>query len=276
MITTDYPADLVINSIPLDDIEPAPDNPRSDLGDLTGLRESIAENGVIEPLIVTPHGDGYRIVAGHRRYAALCEDEHETAPCIIREMTTIDRISVMAVENMQRADLTPLDEARAFQQLADLGLSQRAIAERVGVSQAHVSRRLKLGRLPDKARTLLERNVLTIRQAETLADLPDGDIDDVVALVNAPDTLDYTLPDWTVDQAIKKLATDRKHADALATGEASGLARLDRQPYKGAGTHEPCSRTQATHWYLGHDTTTIVWAREAERNARDEFPLVKV
>lgn len=247
-------------------LDPDPTNPRTDLGDLTGLIESIQQNGIIEPPIVTADGDGrYIIVAGHRRTAAALAAGLTSTLCIVRPHTLAERASVHLVENLHREGLTPLDEAAAYQQLADLGLSQRQIADKVGVSQPHVNRRLKLDRLPQAGRDLLVAGRITVRQAETLVDLPDGDIDQVVETVaGRASNYEGQVPDWTVGDAIKKLDTARKHAVALGEGEGSGLVQLQRQPYAGAGDFEPCAKRVATHWYLGVDGVKVLWAKARE------------
>lgn len=258
-----------VQELPIEALVPADDNPRTALGDLDGLVASVQTAGVIEPIVVTANGPhGYTIVAGHRRHAAATAAGLATVPCVHRAFsTTAERQEVMAIENLQREDLSPLDEARAFQMLADLGHSQRTIAERIGVSQPHISRRLKLGRLPDAGRRLLTDGRITIRQAEQLADLPDADIDDVANLV-ADRTGDGPLQDWVVSDAITKVERRRKHDKAEQTGLASGLKRLTQRPWEGAGTHRPCGKKEATHWYLGDHEATIVWARTAKADAK--------
>lgn len=154
---------------------PAKDNPRQALGDVDELAASMKSVGILEPLVVTPNGaaDKYTIVCGHRRHAAAKKAKLAEVPCIVRELDDAGRREAMAVENLQRQDLTPLDEARAFQQLVDLGYSQRKIAERVGVGQPHISKRLKLLTLPEDAQKALVAEKITIETALELTKLAD-------------------------------------------------------------------------------------------------------
>ncbi len=267
--------DETVTDIALDDLHPADDNPRSDLGDLTGLADSIRSNGIIEPLIAIERavGGGYTIVAGHRRHAAARLAERATAPVIVRTMTNEQRLEVMLIENLQRAELRPLDETRGFQWLNDLGHSQREIAERVGCSQSHVSKRLLLGNLPDAAAELLISGRLTINMAEQLAGLDADDIDEVTATIATYRATDGgELPAWAVTNAIDALSRARKHAAAEKLGAASKLKRLKVKPYEYGGDHRPCKKSVATHWYLGDNDTTVVWAQTAaaEQKTREE------
>lgn len=163
-----------IRQLPLTQLFDSDDNPRNDLGPLDELAASIVAVGIIQPLVVAANGPhGYRIVAGHRRAAAAQVAGLDTVPCIHRGFRSdAERQEVMLVENLQRQDLSPLDEARGFQALADLGHSQRQIAERVGCNQSHVSRRLALLELDDEQVQALERGEVTVRAAEQTARPP--------------------------------------------------------------------------------------------------------
>lgn len=265
MITTD-----TVDQVWLDDLHPNPLNPRGEIGPLDDLIASITAVGIIQPLTVADDGEGgWTILAGHRRHAAL-QAMCWTDPVpvhVVDARTAEQRTEIAIIENLQRVDLSPLDEARAFQALVDLGHSQRKIAERVGVSQGHVSKRLALNVLPDRARAMLTDGVMTIRHAEELARVDEADIDEVVALLDVG-RCGQELRDWNIADAIRKLATQRKYAEAEKVGLASGKKRLATRPWDGAGGHRPCSKTDATHWYLGDGTTSIVWARTSKADAK--------
>lgn len=148
---------LTFAEIPVDQIVPSPVNPRGDdMGDLEGLKASIAADGIIQPLAVeqcdgdhTGNGGCYRIVAGQRRWTAAKELGLAAVPCVVRQAVDDDhRLELMLIENLQREDVNPMGEARAFRALEQLGLSQRTIAARVGCSQSHISKRLTLLELP--------------------------------------------------------------------------------------------------------------------------------
>lgn len=157
--------------IELSRLRPAPDNVRRSVGDVGGLAESISAVGILEPLIVVPIDgtEDFLIVAGARRRAAAEKAGLEVVPCIVRtDLTDGARIEAMLVENLQRQDLTPLEEAEGYQRLVDLGLSQRNIAEKVGCKQPHVSKRLALLELPPSARNALDAGSINVAGATAL------------------------------------------------------------------------------------------------------------
>lgn len=276
-----------LQHLALDVVYPAVDNPRTDLGDLTGLAASIAAVGVLEPILVrlsprltgdSGHIADYQIVAGHRRHAAAKLAGLDTIPCLVRSFTEQARIEAMVIENLQRQDLSPFDEARGLTQLVGVGLSQRDIAERVGCSQSHVSKRLSLAAMPAVAEELFVKESMTIAQVEELAKVPETDLphvlDDILREVaRAKDSL---LPHWAIGSAIDGLKKKRKHDEAEQVGVASGLKRITDRPYDSpGGTHRVCKKADATHWYLYDRDTAIVWARtQAAHNKANPQPDV--
>lgn len=163
--------------IPRDRLRPHPDNPRKDLGDLTELADSIREHGVRQNLLVVPDPDepgAYRIVIGHRRDAASGVAGNVVAlPGVIDEsLTPAEQLELMLVENLQRVDLTPVEEADGYQGLLDLGYTETRIAERTGRSRSTVRARLKVGALPEKARKAVHGGKVTLDDALAIANLP--------------------------------------------------------------------------------------------------------
>lgn len=142
-------AEQVID-IPIGQLQPHPDNPRKDLGDLTELADSIKANGILQNLTVVPvslyskKNDSYLIVIGHRRYAAARLAGLTTVPCVVRVMDKQTQVRTMLMENIQRADLTAYEQAQGFQMMLDLGDSVEEIAQKSGFSQSTVRRRVKL------------------------------------------------------------------------------------------------------------------------------------
>ena len=182
--------------IPVSWIEPHPDNPRKDLGDLTELTESIRHNGIYQNLTVVPktepiktsadetmaeisineekdprlkefkqkekdHGrrlpGGYVVIIGHRRLAAAKKAGLTRVPCAIAYMSMQKQIETMILENMQRADLTIYEQVKGFQQLLDLGDSVEGIAKKTGFTEKTIRRRTEIGRLdPDKLERIMK------------------------------------------------------------------------------------------------------------------------
>ena len=145
--------------LPRELLHPHPDNPRKDLGDLTELKESIKAHGVMQNLTVVPDdddGDGYKILIGHRRFAAS-EGILEELPCVVAKgLTDRDQVGIMLVENIQRSDLTFVEQAHGFQMMMDLGDTIETIAEKTGFSKATVKHRLAINELDPE--TLKETN----------------------------------------------------------------------------------------------------------------------
>jgi ParB family chromosome partitioning protein len=124
----------------LDLIDPDPNQPRKDLGNLSDLALSIREHGLIQPIVVEPNDTGrFRILAGERRFAACRSLGLTTIPSLIRSAVEQSRLELQLVENLHRKDLHPLEEARAFKRLMDeFNLTQRDMARRLGKSLAAV------------------------------------------------------------------------------------------------------------------------------------------
>lgn len=168
-------------AIALEDIHPNPGNPRRALDDIDDLARSIREVGLLQPLVVHPRtAGGYELIAGHRRYAALLELGADRAPCLVAPTRDDAHVlTLMLVENGQRVNLTPLEEARAFDRLRkEHGLNQVQVAQRVGRSVPHVNQRLMLLNLtPTQQHDLAERKT-TVREARTQARINAGTIDE--------------------------------------------------------------------------------------------------
>lgn len=144
--------DFNILQIPIENIRPDQNQPRKRLGDLSGLVESIRENGIIQPIIVTEDGkDRYVIVAGERRYTAAKEIGLKTIPAIVRAFEEEKaRKALQLIENIQRQELEPLDEANALYELIqNHGMTQKQLAKKLGISPAAVNQALRMRSLPD-------------------------------------------------------------------------------------------------------------------------------
>lgn len=136
----------------IEDIDESPSNPRKDYGDLSDLVESIRQQGVLQPVLARPKGDRFELVYGHRRYRAALKAGLEVLPANVREMTDQEVLEVQLVENAQRADIHPLEEADGYKRLhTEHGLSVEKIAERVGKSKAAVYAAMKLAELVEPA-----------------------------------------------------------------------------------------------------------------------------
>lgn len=176
-----------ITEIPLDEIRPNPYQPRKtfDNKNLKELSESIKENGVFQPIIIRKSVNGYEIIAGERRFRASKLAKKKTIPAIIRKFDEAQMMEVAVLENLQREDLTPLEEAQAYEMLQkNLGLTQAEVSKRLGKSRPYIANYLRLLTLPQKTKRLLQRGELSMGQARTLLGLKDKDgIDDLARKV---------------------------------------------------------------------------------------------
>ena len=141
--------------VPIDRVDPNPDQPRQVMGDLSELMASISEKGVIEPLVVRQRGDRYQIVAGERRYQAAVRVGLRELPVVIREVDDTEVIEVALVENIQRKDLGPFEEAEALANLSSrCGYTHEDLARRLGKSRTTITESLSLAEMPTEVRNL--------------------------------------------------------------------------------------------------------------------------
>lgn len=162
--------------VPVAAISPNPMQPRSsfDPEALSELAASIKEHGLIQPLVVTQQGpDRYQLIAGERRWQAAKLAGLATVPVMVKEATPQQILELALVENIQRADLNPLEEAWAYRQLVDdFGLTQEQVAERVGKSRVAVTNTLRLLRLPAEVKQALTDGTIREGHARALLSLP--------------------------------------------------------------------------------------------------------
>lgn len=152
--------------VPVAELIPDPDNPRHDLHEIEDLAASIESMGLLQPIVARRRGGRLIVVAGHRRLAAVKLLGRETVEVVVtRDLPPQEVLLAMLVENGQRADVDPIEEAHAFQRLVAEGLSQNAIAERIGRSNAHVSMRLSLLTLSKADQEAVRAGQLPIMQA---------------------------------------------------------------------------------------------------------------
>jgi ParB family chromosome partitioning protein len=139
--------------VPIEDIEPNPHQPRQHMGDLSELIASVREKGVLEPILVRPRGARFQIIAGERRYRAAIEAGLGEMPCIVRETSDSETMEIALIENLQRKDLSPFEEADGLKMLAEsYGYTHQAMAERLGRSRSSITEVLTLSGMPEEVR----------------------------------------------------------------------------------------------------------------------------
>jgi ParB family transcriptional regulator, chromosome partitioning protein len=141
--------------IPIDQLDPNPNQPRQVMGDLSELIASIAEKGIIEPLVVRQRGDRFQIVAGERRYQASIQAGLRELPVVIRDVDETEMLELALIENLQRKDLTPFEESEALHGLAEsCGYTHEDLARRLGKSRTAVTETLALNAMPEEVRNI--------------------------------------------------------------------------------------------------------------------------
>ena len=166
--------------VPIEHLAPNPLQPRRrfDDAELEGLADSIRAVGVLQPLLVRRHGergDRYEIIAGERRWRAAQRARLHRVPVVVRELGDAEILEAALIENIQREDLSPLEEAAAYRRLIDrFGHTQEALGEHVGKSRSHVANTLRLLGLPDPVKALLEEGALTAGHARALVAAADA------------------------------------------------------------------------------------------------------
>jgi len=169
----------VIEQIPLKNLRPNPYQPRKyfDESKISELAKSIKDHGVFQPIIVKKDIKGYIIIAGERRFRAAKKAQIKTIPAIVREFDDNLMMEYALLENLQREDLTPIEEAEAYRLLMQtLDLTQEKLAERIGKSRAHVANIMRLLHLPRRVQALIESNELSVGHAKVLAGLKDEEL----------------------------------------------------------------------------------------------------
>lgn len=163
-----------VQQIIIQDLRPNPYQPRKTFDEeaIKELKTSIEEYGVIQPLIVRKSIKGYDIVAGERRYRAAIEAKLKTVPAIVKILTDKQMMEIALIENLQREDLNPIEEALAYRKLMDeLGLTQEELAKRLGKSRPHITNHLRILQLTQPIQSLIADGKLSMGHGRTLLGL---------------------------------------------------------------------------------------------------------
>jgi ParB family chromosome partitioning protein len=172
--------------VEIEKIRPNPRQPRTvfDEASIDELAGSIRETGIIQPLLVVPQDDYYQIVVGERRWRAAQKAGLRVVPVIVRNMPEDKQLEVSLIENIHREDLNPLEIAEAFEHLvAQLGLTQQEIADKVGKDRASVANYIRLLKLPEDTKKLIREEKLSMGQARAILALEDEELQRKIALL---------------------------------------------------------------------------------------------
>lgn len=223
-------------ALPIEFVIASRNNPRKDFNDddLEDLARSIAQKGLLQPIVVRPAGDDrYEIVAGERRWRAAQRAGLHEVPAIIKELSDGEALEIALIENIQRSDLNPVEEARGYSQLMDeFGYTQQQLADSLGKSRSRIANTLRLLNLPDDVRQRIESGDLTAGHARALiaTDAPAELAEQIVKLglsVREAEILSRKRSHGRGGKQTDK-GKKKKDADILALertlGEATGLA----------------------------------------------------
>ncbi len=194
--------------IDIDLIEPNPEQPRTRFAEvnLEELAQSIRANGVVQPIVVRKFGDRYQIVAGERRWRASQRAELRRIPAVVREVSDEKLLELALIENIQRQELNPVEEAKAYRKLIDtIGLTQEQVAERIGKERSVIATSVRLLRLPGEILRAIEEGGLTAGHGRALL------------MVENPMTV-RAIANWAIDNGWSVRETERaaKRANSSA------------------------------------------------------------
>lgn len=231
-----------VQKIAVDKLMPNPDQPRQSFDEqaLAELAESVRQHGILLPLVVTAASDGYHIVAGERRWRAAKIAKLATVPAIVRTLKEIEQLEISLIENVQRVDLSPLEQAVSIERLhGQFNMSYEQIAKRLGKASSTISNTVRLLQLPAEAQKLLNQKAISEGHARSLLALKDEPTLQDQLLRNIVDN------GWSVRQAERFVTSVKQGAkDAAATKErVETETPATRQLGKRLGTQVHVRRT---------------------------------
>jgi ParB family transcriptional regulator, chromosome partitioning protein len=223
-----------INYIDINEIKPNRNQPRKlfDADRLQELADSIQEHGVIQPLIVRSVDNGFELVAGERRWRAARLAGLKSVPCLLRELSEEENALIAIIENMQREDLNPIEEADGLNRMIDaFGLTQEQVSKSVGKSRPYITNSLRLLKLPIEIKEMLSQGTITPGHGRALLAMSDSKVQLTVAQKIISDGLSVRAVEAMVQkkQVVKKPA--HKHADRDAN-----ILQLERELKEVLGT----------------------------------------
>ena len=246
--------EMKIKMVPFSQLEPHPDNPRKDLGDLSELVESIKANGIMQNLTAVP-GETvgtFRVIIGHRRMAAAKLAGLTEVPCVLSTMNKKEQMATMLAENMQRSDLTPYEQAWGFQQMSLLGCGVDEIAEKSGFSKATVKRRLEIAKLdPELLQLVTTERQISLGDLDRLAE-----INDVELRNKALASIGTGNFNWKIQQAKKEELANKRRPAVLKWLKNHGAKEIDQAEASGRKYETLRGKGSCQYWgciWLDHD-----------------------
>jgi ParB family chromosome partitioning protein len=250
-------------TLPIDSIQGNPRQPRSQIDqvELAELAASIKENGILQPLIVSPADESgrYTLIAGERRLLAARIAGFVSVPVIVREASDLQRLELALIENVQRADLTPLEAAEAYRQLAeDFNRSHEQIAQQLGKSRVAITNTLRLLKLPENVRQALASGEITEGHARALLSLPNDQAQSAVLQA----ILKHELNVRKTEELVRKYLGKRPPTEAIPTPKPD-VSFLEERLQERLGTRvslRPSKKggTLVIHYYSDEELDALV------------------
>lgn len=215
--------------VEVDLIQPGPMQPRThfDEGSLEGLADSIRTHGIVQPLLVRRQGDRYELIAGERRWRAARLAGLSKVPVVVKEVPDRDLLEIALIENIQREDLNPIEEAQAYKRLIEnVGLTQEALAARVGRDRSYITNYLRLLKLPDDLQQLVIEGRLSTGHARTILGLAHADLQRRIARQVIDGALSVRATEHLVRKAVE--GTPAKTASAVDPNIRAAETKLRR------------------------------------------------
>jgi ParB family chromosome partitioning protein len=219
---------------PIEDVRPADDNPRHRFDEerLAELASSIEQQGIIQPLVVRDAGNGaFVLIAGERRWRAAQKAGLLEVPVVVKDVTPAAAFELALVENLQREDLSPIEEAEGYQRLVEeFGYTQESLAQRVGKERSTVANALRLLKLPDAVRAMVSAGQLQMGHARALLGLPNGNERDGQLLFQvARRVVERGFSVRQTEELVRK-TRERLAADEQGRAPALGAEAAERSP----------------------------------------------
>jgi ParB family chromosome partitioning protein len=231
-----FPDDRVLE-VSITEVVPSPMQPRSGFTEehLTELVDSIREKGIIQPLIVRRVADSFELIAGERRWRAAQQLQLEKVKIIVRDASDQEVLEMALIENLQREDLNPIEEARAYARLADdFGMKQAEIASRVGKNRATVANAIRLLELGSTIQSMLERGEISVGHAKVILGLPDEDLRQAAAGQIVSEKMSVRAAERLIQALQQKKRTKRSRN--LDPGLQAALQKVEEQLQTRLGT----------------------------------------
>lgn len=215
-----------ISYIDINDIKPNEKQPRKNFDEekLEELATSIKEHGLIQPVILRHSEIGYEIVAGERRWRACRKAGIKEIPSIIKELTDEQNMLIAIIENMQREDLNPIEEAEGLNQMIEsFGLTQEEVSKSIGKSRPYITNALRLLKLPEQIRNFLSEGKISTGHARAIAGIPDSKKQVEIAEY----VIEKELSVREIEKLIKELGSDKKKNTQKKAEKAPDVKRLE-------------------------------------------------